>query len=142
MTLVHASAVVVEGVGVLIQGPSGSGKSDLALRLVDGGGLLISDDQVDLAAEGGHLIARAPATIAGLIEARGIGIRRVSATPAARLSFALDLVRDGQGVERLPEPAHATYLGIDLPLWRLAAFEVSTAAKVRLIARDFKRQGA
>lgn len=142
MTLVHASAVVVEGVGVLILGPSGSGKSDLALRLIDGGGLLISDDQVELAAEGGHLIARAPATIAGLIEARGIGIRRVATTPAARLSFALDLARDGQGIERLPEPAHATYLGIDLPLWRLAAFEVSTAAKVRLIARDFKRQGA
>lgn len=141
MTLVHASAVAVEGVGVLILGPSGSGKSDLALRLVDGGGSLISDDQVELSASDGHLVARAPATIAGLIEARGIGIRRVAATPAARLSFAVELAPSGE-IERLPEPARILYLGVELPLWRLRAFEASAAAKIRLLARDFKRAGA
>ena len=59
--LVHATCVALDGAGVLLRGPSGSGKSDLALRLIDGGARLVADDQVALSAEAGRLVARAPA---------------------------------------------------------------------------------
>jgi len=142
MTLVHGTAVVVEGAGVLIVGPSGSGKSDLALRLIDGGGVLVADDQVDLFSAGNYLVARAPSAIAGRIEVRGVGICAVPQAPAARLHVAIELGRERGAIERLPEPASLERLGVALPLWRLDAFEVSAAAKVRQIARALARQGA
>src|ERR671921_1688971 len=71
---VHASTVAVDGRAVLIMGPSGSGKSDLALRLLDRGFTLVSDDQTIVRREGERLIASAPPTIAGKLEIRGIGI--------------------------------------------------------------------
>ena len=74
--LIHATTVQLGAHGVLIIGPSGSGKSDLALRLIGEGALLVSDDQTRLTLKDGRLIATAPATIAGRIEARGIGIQR------------------------------------------------------------------
>ena len=71
---VHASTVAIDGRAVLISGPSGSGKSDLALRLLDRGFTLVSDDQTIVRADGDRLIASAPPTIAGKLEVRGIGI--------------------------------------------------------------------
>src|SRR3954467_1212574 len=71
---VHASTVASEGRAVLITGPSGSGKSDLALRLLDRGFTLVSDDQTLLKRSGTRLIASAPPTIVGKLEVRGIGI--------------------------------------------------------------------
>jgi len=70
----HASTVALDGRAVLISGPSGSGKSDLALRLLDRGFILVSDDQTIVRKDGGHLVAGAPPTIAGKLEVRGIGI--------------------------------------------------------------------
>ena len=64
---VHATCIAVDGLGVLLRGPSGSGKSDLALRLIDGGAMLIADDQVVLEAIGGVLFARPPDILAGKI---------------------------------------------------------------------------
>src|SRR5690606_18170052 len=74
MLLIHATCVVIGEIGVILRGPSGSGKSDLALRLVDTGGLLVADDQVFLSVENGALVARAPPTISGKLEVRGLGI--------------------------------------------------------------------
>jgi serine kinase of HPr protein (carbohydrate metabolism regulator) len=142
MTLVHGTAVVVEGAGVLIVGPSGSGKSDLALRLIDAGGVLIADDQVDLVSTDSYLVAQPPAAIAGRMELRGVGICAVPSVPAARLHGAIELGHSRAEIERLPEPASLVRLGVALPLWRLDAFEVSTAAKVRQIARALARRGA
>src|SRR3954466_2404822 len=71
---VHASTVASEGRAVLITGPSGSGKSDLALRLLDRGFTLVSDDQTLVRRTGDRLIASAPAALAGKLEIRGIGI--------------------------------------------------------------------
>ena len=71
---IHASCVAIGGKGVLILGDSGAGKSDLALRLIDDGAKLVADDRTELYAARGTLCARAPKSIAGLIEVRGLGI--------------------------------------------------------------------
>ena len=139
---VHATAVAVEHhKGVLLLGPSGSGKSDLALRIVDAGGRLVADDQVILTRNGEKLIANAPPTIAGRIEARGIGILKLDGGKLWRkmpIVLAVELVEPDK-LERLPEPATRDFLGIALPLIRLAPFEASAIAKLRLFLTTLKR---
>jgi len=132
MLLVHGTCVDVAGVGVLLRGPPGAGKSDLALRLIDGGARLVADDQVALSRDGGNVHPSAPATIAGLIEVRGIGPLKMPAGPGGALRLVVDLVHGP--VERMPEPEFADLLGVSLPLMRLDPFEASAAAKVRLAA--------
>jgi HPr kinase/phosphorylase len=129
--VVHGTTVAVGGRAVLLRGPSGSGKSDLALRLIDAGARLVADDRSELRLDGDTVLVRAPATIAGLIEARGIGILRLDSLPVARLALIVDLVAL-EAVERLPEPRRETILGISLPLIALAPFETSAPAKLRL----------
>ncbi len=131
MLLVHGTTIDIEGRAVLIRGPSGSGKSDLALRLIDRGAVLVADDQTELAVADGRLVACPPAAIAGLLEVRGIGILRLPHRARAPLALVVDLVAPAE-VERLPEPETAPLLGQDVALVRLAAFEASTPAKVRL----------
>jgi HPr kinase/phosphorylase len=119
MILVHGTTVALEGEGVLLRGPSGGGKSDLALRLIDGGARLIADDQTELARVADGLLARSPASIAGRMEVRGIGILRVPTVPSALLRLVIDLVAPDR-VERLPEPQFCDYLQCSLPLLALA----------------------
>ena len=112
--IVHASCVALEGRGVLILGPSGSGKSTLALQLMGFGARLVSDDRTRLVPREGRLIARAPAAIAGRIEARGIGILGAEALEEAPLLLAVDL---GQSeTQRLPAERAFTALGCEVPL--------------------------
>lgn len=132
---VHASCVELAGAGILLRGPSGSGKSDLALRLIDAGGRLVADDRTDLAAEDGQLIASSPAAIAGQMEIRGIGIVTLPRVARTRVGMAVDLVSAGD-IDRLPSPRRCSYLGIDLPLLAVAPFECSAPAKLRLAARE------
>ncbi len=138
MTL-HATAIAVDGLAALLFGASGSGKSDLALRclipLARLGGRtvtpeLVADDQVEFALEGGHLVCRAPPTITGRIEVRGLGIVDVPHVPKARVVLAV--VLDGLPVERMPEPAERQILGIDIPEIRLSPFEASAPMKLLL----------
>ncbi len=135
MGSVHATCVAVDGVGVMLRGPSGSGKSDLALRLIDGGARLVSDDQVRLSLgkgdEAGCLIAKAPRAIAGLLEVRGIGLLPAPTVPSALVALVVDL-KPGEELERMPEPAHCAYLGIRLPLIALDPFRASAPAALRL----------
>lgn len=138
MQLVHASTVEIDGHAALLRGPSGCGKSDLALRLVDGGAVLVADDQTELTAEGGRLFASAPSAIAGLLEVRGLGIVRVPHRDRVPLALVADLATGGE-VERLPDPASAVFLGVTVPLVRLHPFEASAAAKVRLAVRSATR---
>ena len=110
---IHASAVAVDGQGVLILGPSGSGKSSLALQLIGMGGQLIGDDRIALARRGTDIVASAPRSIAGLIEARGVGLIRAPFAPAP-LRLVVDL---GQAEpERLPPIRHTTVMDMQLPL--------------------------
>ncbi len=138
MLLVHASTVEIDGLGVLIRGPSGSGKSDLAIRLIDGGAALVADDQTGLTVEDGRIVARSPDTIAGLLEIRGLGIVSLPHRAGVPLALVIDLV-DGCAVERLPEPSLAHFLGLAIPRMDLAPFEASAAAKVRLAILSAKR---
>ncbi len=134
-TQIHASCVELGGSAVLLCGPSGSGKSDLALRLIEAGARLVADDRTDLVAEDGHLIASAPASIAGRMEIRGVGIVSMPAVARSPVSMAVDLVAAAD-LERLPEARHCAYLGIGLPLIAVAPFECSATAKVRIAARE------
>lgn len=135
--LVHASCVALDNVGCLLLGPSGSGKSDLALRLVmDQAARLVADDQVTIARRLDRLVASPPAALAGLIEVRGLGIVRLAHRARVILGLAVVLVPP-ERIERLPEPEGegVEYLGVTLPLLRLAPFEASAPHKVRLAAR-------
>jgi len=128
---VYGTCIEIAGHGVLLRGPSGCGKSDLAVRLIDRGAHLVADDRVDLTIEDNTLIASSPANIHGMIEVRGIGLARLPARDRARLAMVIDLV-DHDTVERLPEPAVCSLLGVDLPCLSLAPHTASTAAKVRI----------
>lgn len=114
--------------GVLITGDPGAGKSDLALRLIGRGWRLVADDYAHLIASAGSLYAVAPETIAGRMEARGVGVVTTCARDLTRLSLAVDLT--GGPVERLPEAASRSFEGVDLPVLRLNGFEVSAVEKV------------
>jgi len=125
--------------GVLIMGRSGAGKSDLALRLIERGAILVSDDRTDLLLTGGSLIARAPANLRGLIEVRGVGIVQVPCAPRTRVALAVSL----DGVKsRLPprEDYKAPWdLSQPLPLLRIAAFDPSAPAKILLAVAAYER---
>jgi serine kinase of HPr protein (carbohydrate metabolism regulator) len=131
---IHATAVAIGGKGVLLRGRSGAGKSDLALRLIDGGAKLIADDVVEVQRRGAGLEARAPARLKGKMEVRGVGIVAVPSAARARIVLAVDLVGP-RAVERYPEPAFTRILGIRLKLLKLWAFEASAPAKLRLAVR-------
>ena len=127
---IHASTVATEGRAVLITGASGSGKSDLALRLIDRGFTLVSDDQTIVRREGDRLIASAPPTIAGKLEIRGLGIvdmETVSDVPVALL------VALTSNIQRLPDDSRERpILGVALPLISIDALSASAPSKVAL----------
>ena len=110
----HASCVAWQGHGALILGQSGAGKSALALQLMALGADLVSDDRTELLAEADALTARAPATIQGLIEARGVGLMRVPFVPKAEIALVIEL--DQPEPNRLPPQREITLLGISRPL--------------------------
>jgi HPr Serine kinase C-terminal domain len=99
---IHASCVAIGRHGVLLLGKSGAGKSDLVLRLIDQGAVLVADDRVILWTRNSVLHARAPQTIKGLLEIRGLGIVALPARAKVRVSLA---VRLGREAARLPRPA-------------------------------------
>jgi serine kinase of HPr protein (carbohydrate metabolism regulator) len=126
----HASCVAIDGRAVLIEGASGAGKSDLALRLIDRGATLVSDDYTFLRRDGTQLIASPPPNIAGKIEVRGLGI--VDMPHVAEAPVAL-LVAVGEPVTRLPEPGgERVVLGIAVPFVALDALHASAPVKVEL----------
>jgi serine kinase of HPr protein (carbohydrate metabolism regulator) len=124
---IHASAVLVGARAVLIRGSAGSGKSSLALALIraaDGGTLpfarLVGDDRLHVEAAHGRVLVRPAATLAGLIEVRGLGIRRLPFEPVAVVGLVVDLGADS---ERLPgsESAVTEVVGVALPRLAVAA---------------------
>lgn len=133
--LLHGTCVALGGRAALLRGRSGAGKSDLALRFITAeaaaGAALVADDQVQVRREAGRLVARPPATIAGRIEVRGIGIIDVAHTPEAELVLVVDLVAR-RAVPRLPHGVTVTLLGIELPLIKLSPFDASAGIKLKL----------
>ena len=139
--LLHATCIAIGDRAAVILGPSGAGKSDLGLRAIstplrDGnqlvGATLVSDDQVLIDLEGGRLRARPPATIAGRMEVRGIGIVSVAYQPVSYICLAVEIAVDGI-VERMREPeAVWEVLGVAVPRLRLRPFEASAPLKLLL----------
>ncbi|MEZ5759023.1 MAG: HPr kinase/phosphatase C-terminal domain-containing protein [Emcibacteraceae bacterium] len=134
MTLHHASCVEFEGKGILIFGPSGSGKSDLALRLIDAGAKLVSDDYVKVDGDDGFLYAHPAPNIAGLIEVRGVGLIKLGYVKSSRLGLALELTPEKE-IERLPKAAFFEQDGCKIPLYKIDAFSGSAIAKIRLMLK-------
>ena len=126
----HASTVALDGRAVLIMGPSGSGKSDLALRLLDRGFVLVSDDQTIVKKQGGKLIASSPATIRGKLEIRGVGIVDMESSDNVPVALAVELTSD---ISRLPDDSRERpILGLGVPLISVDAMTASAASKVAL----------
>ncbi len=139
---VHGTCVAIAGRAALLRGAPGSGKSDLALRFVSAfrRGLqpedvawLVSDDQVLISKKGEVLFARAPETIAGRLEVRGIGIVTMDYRSGAQLSVIVDLV-DAKDVPRMPPepPPREEFLGVPVPVLRLDPHEASCPVKLKL----------
>jgi len=127
---IHASSVAINGRAILIGGPSGSGKSDLALRLIDRGAVLVSDDYTIVRRSGGALLADAAPNIGGKIEVRGLGIVEMAAARDVPVALFVDL--DG-APERLPEPGETrTLAGVAIPVLGLDARGASAPIKVEL----------
>lgn len=117
--------------GALIEGPSGTGKSDLAIRMMGAGFRLVADDRVLVWGSGGRLFGKAPQPLSGLLEARGVGV--IPETPLAFCEIAL-LVQckpEAAEVERMPDPEDTTILGLHLPRIELWPFEAAGPAKLR-----------
>ena len=141
--LVHGTCLVIGGCGVLILGASGSGKSDLALRLIDQPGRgtgpetmtarLVSDDQVVITRRGERLLATPPARLAGLIEVRGIGILAADYATEAEVALIVRLA-DARGIERLPAEGgpQAVLLGVAVPEIAIDAASASAPARIRV----------
>jgi HPr kinase/phosphorylase len=150
--LVHGTCLEIGGCGVLILGASGSGKSDVALRLIDqpgrGTGLeamtarLVADDQVVITRRGKRLFAAAPTRLAGLIEVRGIGIVTADHAPEAELEMAVRLA-DARGIERLPEEngSQLVLLGVAVPEIAVDAAAASAPARIRAGLVEVLRAG-
>jgi len=130
--LLHASCAARGSEAVLLLGPAGSGKSDLVLRLIGAGWLLVADDQVCVAANSGVAVATAPAALAGRLEVRGLGLfEGLPAAATAALRLAVRLVPRAE-IARLPEPARFDCAGVALPLIHLCGFDASAPAKLGL----------
>jgi serine kinase of HPr protein (carbohydrate metabolism regulator) len=131
---IHGTTVLLNGRAVMIRGGSGSGKSDLALRLIDRGAQLLSDDYTDVVLRDGGVIASTPPNIAGLIEVRGIGLVAMPHAAEAPLALIVALLPEGEAPpERYPaEPRAVRLCGQDVPLLTLRPFEASAPIKVEL----------
>jgi serine kinase of HPr protein (carbohydrate metabolism regulator) len=119
---------------VLLRGPSGAGKSDLALRLMDEGWRLVGDDYVHVFASGDGLYAAPADRLAGLVEARGVGIVAAAHLPLARVRLAVDCVQ--KDVERHPEGGFAELAGVSVPRLTL---DIRPASATAVLARVMRR---
>ncbi len=134
----HATCVAIGGQSVLICGRSGSGKSDLALRLIDRGAILVSDDYTIVQNQSGILQASAPAQISGKIEVYGVGI--INVETVQNVPVALIIAID-QPVTRMPDGVETRKIaGIALPIVSVLPHEASAPIKIEIAMRSWRNQ--
>jgi HPr kinase/phosphorylase len=138
MERIHGTCVAINGYGVLFRGPPGSGKSDLALRIIDSGGQLVADDQTIITRKGDTIIISSPESIRHKIEVRGIGIMTFSAKKEAPLTLILDMLPP-INIERIPQVKFCDYLNVKIPLLGFSPFENSAVSKVKLAINLMKQ---
>ena len=151
-TTIHATAIAFGPRGVLIMGPPGSGKSDLALRLIDQSGLgigplpmvasLISDDQTQLVRVGDSLVASPPAALAGLLEIRGLGILRLRNRASAGVALVVRLTAAAT-IDRMPELSRSVFkvLDVAIPMVMIDPTCASAPARVRAAIGAVESEG-
>lgn len=128
---IHASCVAWKNQGIILLGKSGSGKSDLALRLIDRGARLVSDDQVIVKKQSGVLYASPPENLRGMLEVYGLGIFRVETIQDTVLKLAVSLC-ERNAIERLPYPECYECLGIAIPHIPISPLDISAALKIEM----------
>lgn len=129
----HASCVAIDGRAVLITGPSGSGKSDLALRLIDRGAMLVSDDYTNVRRVAGELTAVAPANIFGKIEVRGIGLVEMPFESDVPIALIISI---SESVERMPDDEDTQVIaGVAIPRALIEPFQASAPIKIELLLK-------
>lgn len=132
MENIHATAVEIDGSGVLLIGGSGAGKSDLALRLISNkNAVLVADDRVDLKAENGRLVASAPKNIEGLLEVRGVGIVKMPFKPSATIELVV-AAASNEDIQRYPKECFFKNQNVRVPSFLLDLFEPSAPDKIVL----------
>lgn len=132
MTSIHASCVEFMGSGLLICGRPGSGKSDLCLRLIDAVAKFIADDQTVIENRNGKLTARAPDSIKGMLEIRGIGIVETPCAGETEISLKLSLQSCDQ-IDRMPENQTELIEDVEIPVFFLDAFSISAVIKIKTL---------
>ena len=135
--LKHATLVQINGSGVLLCGTSGSGKSDLAFRLIENNGaVLVADDAVLIYPENGALYGEVPENLRGLLEVRGVGIAEYPFLERSKIDLVVDLLEDQDKIERLPEMQKIRFFDYELLHLDLHAREASAPQKILLKLRD------
>ena len=137
---VHGTSVSIDGDGVLFRGPSGSGKSDLALRMINYGAQLVSDDQVCLTRRNDNIFMSSPPTIRNSMEVRGIGIVNTIVQKEAPLTLVLNMLPNNV-TSRMPVWQLCTFFDIKVPAVEFAPFEISAHLKVKLAINLARKNG-
>ena len=137
---VHGTSVSIDGDGILFRGPPGSGKSDLALRMINYGAQLVSDDQVCLTRRNDNIFMSSPPTIRNSMEVRGIGIVNTVAQKEAPLILVLNMLPNN-AASRMPIWQLCTFLDVKVPAVEFAPFEISAHLKVKLAINLARKNG-
>jgi HPr kinase/phosphorylase len=127
----HGTSVEVKERGILISGTPGSGKSSLALQLIDRGAILIADDQTILSLEGQELVLHCPLRLKGIMEIRNVGLCSFPVKPKSFLKLCIQIC-ENETIERLPEPMFIKYHGVKVPLLKLNKGDPVGALKVEM----------
>ena len=133
MENIHATFISLNNKGILFIGKSGSGKSDLALRMImEKGALLVADDRVNIKKIGEKIYGYAPDEIKGKLEVRNVGITELNTKEKEEICLCVELVSDRKELERLPEAEYIDFLGVSVTKIKLYPFDCSTICKIIL----------
>ncbi len=138
-TPVHATTVSLDGKGVLIRGASGSGKTSLALSLMEKGAQLVADDYTHLEASGGRVMATAPSNIKGKIEVRGFGLITTAYVDHAAIALIIDIVPHAD-VPRMPDEASDMLCSITTPRLFLGVHDVAASGKIHAVLKSMEEK--